>query len=296
MDARRERCLPLDLCARRRGARSPEGGAPDLRGAWPGTTASPRARSPAGWCSLVLTCLSLWCAYGTTATQLAEKFAAQAVATVAQTSKQTVLDRLRKQRDALIFTETSAEAVKTAEDAVATAAARAADEKKRGGCGDVCKKWEKDEQMARAALLKMQADRAATVKAADLDAKIADRGSRACHCGCEGGGQGSRSAVCQHGQGDRRRSEPDRGPVARFLRHRHRARQRRWLLAGVRAWPPTTSARGSGGAGAVNGSGAHRPRRRAGASGRSASGPRTSSPASSGRASGRSSTAACNPR
>jgi hypothetical protein len=122
---------------------------------------------------LVLTCLSLWCAYGTTATQRAEKFANQAVATVVQTSKQTVLERLRKQRDGLTFTETSAEAVKTAEDAVATAAARAMDEKKRGGCGDVCKKWEKDEQMARAALLKMQADRAATVKAADLDGKIA---------------------------------------------------------------------------------------------------------------------------
>ena len=122
---------------------------------------------------LVLTCLSLWCAYGTTATQLAEKFADQAVASMGQTSKQTALDRLRKQRDELVFTETSAEAVKTAEDAVATAAARAADEKKRGGCGEVCKQWEKNEQTARAALLKAQTDRAATVKAAALDAKIA---------------------------------------------------------------------------------------------------------------------------
>jgi hypothetical protein len=121
----------------------------------------------------VLTCLSLWCAYGTTATQLAEKFAAQAVATVAQTSKETVLDRLRKQRDALTFTDTSAEAVKTAESVVVTAAARAADERKRVTCGEVCKKWEKDEQAAQVALLKVQADRAATIKATDLDAKIA---------------------------------------------------------------------------------------------------------------------------
>jgi hypothetical protein len=132
------------------------------------------ARSVACWLVFaVLTTLSLWCAYGTTATQLAEKFANQAVASMAETSKQMVLDRLRKQRDALAFTETSAESVKTAEDAVATAAARAADEKKRGGCGDVCKKWEKDEQTARAVLLKAQADRAATIKAAALDAKIA---------------------------------------------------------------------------------------------------------------------------
>src|SRR6185503_16500212 len=132
------------------------------------------ARSIACWLVFaVLTCLSLWCAYGTTATQLAEKFADQAVASIGQTSKQTVLDRLRKQRDALSFTDTSDEAVKTAEDAVATAVARAADEKKRGGCGEVCKKWEKDEQTARAVLLKAQADRAATIKAADLDAKAA---------------------------------------------------------------------------------------------------------------------------
>jgi hypothetical protein len=132
------------------------------------------ARSVACWLVfLVLTCLSLWCAFGATATQLAEKLTNQAVATVAQSSKQTVLERLRKQRDALNFTHISADAVKTAESVVATAAARAADERKRVICGEVCKKWEKDEQAARIALLKAQADRAATIKAADLDAKIA---------------------------------------------------------------------------------------------------------------------------
>ena len=78
-----------------------------------------------------LTGLSLWCAYGTTATQLAEKFANQAVASTAQSSKKTTLDRLRKQRDALTFTETSAEAVKTAQGAVSTAAEQAAAERTR---------------------------------------------------------------------------------------------------------------------------------------------------------------------
>ena len=131
-------------------------------------------RSLACWLVFgVLTALSLWCAYGTTATQLAEKFAAQAVASVAQTSKQTTLDRLRKQRDSLTFTETSAETVKTAEDAIAAATAQADAERARKGCGDLCRQREKEEREARAALLKARADRAATIKAADLDARIA---------------------------------------------------------------------------------------------------------------------------
>lgn len=63
---------------------------------------SKTARSLICWLVFaVLTGLSLWCAYGTTATQLAEKFANQAVASVAQTRKQATLDRLRKQRDAM---------------------------------------------------------------------------------------------------------------------------------------------------------------------------------------------------
>ncbi len=131
-------------------------------------------RSLACWLVFgVLTALSLWCAYGTTATQLAEKFAAQAVASVAQTSKQTTLDRLRKQQDSLTFTETSAETVKTAEDAIAAATAQADAERARKGCGDLCRQREKEEREARAALLKARADRAATIKAADLDARIA---------------------------------------------------------------------------------------------------------------------------
>jgi hypothetical protein len=132
------------------------------------------ARSLTCWLVfVVLTGLSLWCAYGTTATQLAERFANQAVAAVAQTSKQTTLDRLRKQRDVLAFTETSAEAVKTAEAAVAMATEQANAERSRGYCGKLCRDREADERAARAALLQAQTNRAATIKAADLDTKIA---------------------------------------------------------------------------------------------------------------------------
>ena len=131
------------------------------------------ARSVTCWLVFtVLTGLSLWCAYGTTATQLAERFATQAVAAVAQNSKQTTLDRLRKQRDALTFSETSAGAVKTAEDAVAAATAQASDERTRGYCGKLCRDREADERAARAALLLAQTNRAATVKAAAIHAKI----------------------------------------------------------------------------------------------------------------------------
>ena len=132
------------------------------------------ARAFACWMVfVVLTGLSLWCAYGTTATQLAEKFANQAVASTAQSSRETTLDRLRRQRDALTFTETSAEAVKTAEAAVATATEQAAVERARGGCKDLCRDRERDERGAREALLKAQQNHAATIKAAELDGRIA---------------------------------------------------------------------------------------------------------------------------
>jgi hypothetical protein len=102
-----------------------------------------------------------------------EKFANQAVASTAQTSKQVTLDRLRQQRDALRFTETSAEAVKTAQDAVTAAAEQATAERARGGCRDLCRQREGEERAAREALLKAQGHRAITIRAADLDAKIA---------------------------------------------------------------------------------------------------------------------------
>ena len=132
------------------------------------------ARSCACWVVFaVLTALSLWCAYGTTATQLAEKFALQAVAQSDLSTRRATLDRLRGQRDALKFTETSEEAVRTGEATVATAADQAAAERARGGCRDLCRQREAEEREARAALLVAQQNRAATVKAAELDTLIA---------------------------------------------------------------------------------------------------------------------------
>jgi hypothetical protein len=132
------------------------------------------ARSFACWVVFtVLTGLSLWCAYGTTATQLAEKFASQAVAQSDLSTRQATLDRLHTQRDGLTFTETSEEAVRTAEATVITATEQAAAERARGGCKDLCRQREQEERDARAALLLAQQDRAASVRAAALDARIA---------------------------------------------------------------------------------------------------------------------------
>ena len=123
----------------------------------------------------VLTGLSLWCAYGTTASQLAEKFANQAVASTAQTSRQATLDRLVGQRKAIpAFVETSEAAVVAAQEAVDAVTKQAEDERQRGGCAKECKSREKDERIARGALAAAQTNRAATIRAADLDAKIAD--------------------------------------------------------------------------------------------------------------------------
>src|SRR5215470_13198471 len=108
------------------------------------------ARSFACWLVFtVLTGLSLWCAYGTTATQLAEKFANQAVAQSDLSTRQATLDRLRTQRDALTFTETLEEAVRTAEATVTTATEQVAAERARGGCKDLCRQREGEERDAR---------------------------------------------------------------------------------------------------------------------------------------------------
>jgi hypothetical protein len=120
----------------------------------------------------VLTGLSLWCAYGTTAVQLAERIANKAVAGTAQQDNRGALKRLRDQRDALSFTETSAAAVEAAQAAVTAAAEQAASERARGGCKDVCRQREGEERLARETLRKVQENRAATVKAAELDGKI----------------------------------------------------------------------------------------------------------------------------
>jgi hypothetical protein len=132
------------------------------------------ARSLACWLVFgVLTTLSLWCAYGTTATQLAEKFADRAVAQSNPSSRQATLDRLRGQRDALVFVETTEKMLETATNAMVIAHAQVEAEKGRNGCKEICREREKDERAATAALQKAQSDRASTIKAAELDGKIA---------------------------------------------------------------------------------------------------------------------------
>jgi hypothetical protein len=59
------------------------------------------------------------------------------------------------------------------EATVATATEQAAAERARGGCRDLCRQREEEERNARTALLVAQQNRAATVKAAGLDAQIA---------------------------------------------------------------------------------------------------------------------------
>ena len=63
--------------------------------------------------------------------------------------------------------------VRTAEAAVAAATEQAAAERARGGCKELCGQREAEERAAREALLKAQENRAATVKAVDLDGRIA---------------------------------------------------------------------------------------------------------------------------
>jgi hypothetical protein len=130
------------------------------------------ARSVACWfVFLVFTSLSLWCAYGTTATQLAERIATKAVALTEQAQRQSVLDRLRTERDGLPkYTPTTAESVKAADDAVNTAAAQT-----RAECnprGPRCRDREADERTARAALIQAKTNKATTDKANELDGKI----------------------------------------------------------------------------------------------------------------------------
>ena len=127
-------------------------------------------------CWLLFVLCTLWSLYshfGITALQLASKTTNQTVAAKTQDSKQITLDRLRKQRDDIPrFTTTTREAVKTAEDAVTTAAEQAAAERTRGGCRELCRQREAEEREARTALKKAQEDKAATDAAKELDDKI----------------------------------------------------------------------------------------------------------------------------
>jgi hypothetical protein len=89
-----------------------------------------------------------------------------------QAQRQSTLDRLRAERDALPkYTPTTAESVKAADDVVNTAAAQV-----RAECnprGPRCRDRGADERAARAALILAKTNKATTDKANELDAKIA---------------------------------------------------------------------------------------------------------------------------
>lgn len=131
------------------------------------------ARATAAWLVFgVLTCLSLWCAYGITATQLAERVTAQVVARDNEADKKDALERAQRARAEVgAFTVTTAAMVKAADDAVTAAAAQAKAECEKRG--NNCRAREADERAARATLLKAQTDQAATERATVLDAKVA---------------------------------------------------------------------------------------------------------------------------
>lgn len=142
-----------------------------------------RGKAACAWAAFIfLTVMSLWCAYGTSSVQLAERMADQTAAKTSQSAEQATLDRVRAQRDAMPpFVETLPEAVQAAQAAVTAASGQADAERARGGCGDLCRRREGEERQARVELQRLQQNRAMSVKAADLDAKIeaAERALRA---------------------------------------------------------------------------------------------------------------------
>jgi hypothetical protein len=77
--------------------------------------------------------------------QLAERFATQVVAQSDLSTRQATLNRLRRRRrDALEFTETSEDVVKTAEATVAITTEQATAERGRGGRRDLCRQREEE--------------------------------------------------------------------------------------------------------------------------------------------------------
>lgn len=109
------------------------------------------AERVAAWAAFVLlTCMSLWCAAGMTAVQLAERTSKREVALIEKESRQATLDRLTGQRNSLPeFTPTTQEAVETAKTAVSAAAQHAQVERNRGGCKKLCREREEAERQAR---------------------------------------------------------------------------------------------------------------------------------------------------
>jgi hypothetical protein len=131
------------------------------------------AKAGAEWAVfLCLTALSLWCAYGTAAVQLASHMSDKTVAATVRQDRQASLDRIREERSKLpVFTPATAEAVEAAE-----ALSKAATEQAKAECekrGQRCRDREADERSALTALAKVKSDKALTDSTAALNANIA---------------------------------------------------------------------------------------------------------------------------
>jgi hypothetical protein len=130
-----------------------------------------RAKGRLAWLAFtVLTIMSLWCAWGTTAGQLAERIGNKAVEASKQDGAKGKLERLKAERDGMRFDRADDATVKAAEGAVA--AAQAAVEQECGTVGRNCRKRQEEAREARATHTKALADRVATARHRELTAQI----------------------------------------------------------------------------------------------------------------------------
>ena len=137
---------------------------------------SDRAHKATCWIAFAfLTCMSLWCAYGMTATQLAERLATKSVAQTELSEKQGTLARLVAQQERMAAPiRTTPEAVTSQQKAADDIAEQIKTESARGSCKDICRQREADQRTANALLVKMQSDLAATVAYDKLAADVKD--------------------------------------------------------------------------------------------------------------------------
>jgi hypothetical protein len=130
-------------------------------------------RAATAWAGFaLLTALSLWCAFGLTATQLAEKATGQNVASTTYGQRKADLDQLVKERATLPAFQPRAE---TAETTAREAVNRAA-ESVKAECtnrGPRCRELEGIERKKRDELTAITTDLATAKTARDLDGKIA---------------------------------------------------------------------------------------------------------------------------
>jgi hypothetical protein len=149
------------------------GGLDLLKAALPilAASAATRLRSRLSWAAFsLLTVMSLWCAWGTTAGQLAERMGNKAVENSKQAGAHGRLESAKAERAGMKFDYADDATVRAAEDAVETAKTAAAQECDRVGTN--CRKRRAEENDARARLTKVTSDRTATKRHAELSAKI----------------------------------------------------------------------------------------------------------------------------